>query len=90
MWGGDLANAILLLLTHFVFKVINLGESECQYMIHMLLGLFRRTAKRGMCVCPQKNIHASRAHSQYTHLLTIMRSYLAQYSTALEECVQYY
>ena len=52
MWGGDLANAILLLLTHFVFKMLTLGESEYQYIIHMLLRLFRRTVKRGTCVCP--------------------------------------
>ena len=58
----------------------------------MLLGLFRRTAKRGTCACTQKNIRASRAHSQYTHLLTIMLCYLAQYSIVplKEGCVQYY
>ena len=51
----------------------------------------RRTAKRDTCVCPQKNIHTSRAHSQYTYLLTIllMLCYLAQYSTTLEGSVQY-
>ena len=76
----------------FCFQSVKPVCVRCWCIIRMLLGLYRRTAKRGMCVCPQESIYASRAHSQYTHLLTVMLCYLAQYSTTctLEGCLQYY
>ena len=75
----------------FCFQNANPGWVRMSvHNINMLLRLFRRTVKRGTCVCPQRNIHASRAHRQYTHLLTTLLYYLAQYSTTLEGYVQYY
>ena len=62
------------------FQSVKPGCVRCQCIIHMLLGLFRSITKRGTCVCPQRNTHASRAHSQYTHMTIILLHYLAKYS----------
>ena len=76
----------------FCFQSAKPGCIRCQCIIHMLLELFRRTAKRGTCISPQKNIHASRTHSQHTYTSTDYNAMLFSTckSTTLEGCVQYY